>query len=223
MPSSHIKAVWKILVFGWEWLTSAHRFGAHYVEIDTNLIRHQSFDKVLEHMEKDGTAEAPAAPPRAPARHVHSDVSTREGPELAKKSLEQLPEDLREDLRGRRFAVLNIWRPLEPVLRDPLAVAEAFSFADEEFVPVPYTFVKGVKDVQVVHSELFMVTTRDASKHRWYYVHKMEPDEVLVFKQYDSKEGVAARAPHTSFLDEEFEGVGLPPRASIEIRARVWF
>jgi hypothetical protein len=44
-----------------------------------------------------------------------------------------LPEDAEQLLRGR-VQIINVWRPIKTVLRDPLAVAEANSVDDQSLV-----------------------------------------------------------------------------------------
>lgn len=52
--------------------------------------------------------------------------------------------------------------------------------------------------------------------HKWYYKFAQQPDEVLVFKQFDNFGSVRA-CPHTAFVDKEFEDADA--RESIEVRA----
>lgn len=172
-------------------------------------------------MAKDQTAEAVPAP-LAPARHVHLDVSSQEGAAVGQRTLEVLPPDAQESLKDRPFAIVNIWRPIKTVQRDPLALIDARSVEDDELVAVPCFYISP-NGAGSVDSEMFKVTHQKAQEHRWWYVREMEPDEILVFKQYDSRKGVAGRVPHSSFVDIEYENRGLPPRESIEIRAKVWF
>lgn len=60
-----------------------------------------------------------------------------------------------------------------------------------------------------------------ANQHQWYYFSKMTPEEVLLFKIYDSKlVGTARRTPHTAFESPEDSG---PPRQSLELRCLVFW
>ena len=62
----------------------------------------------------------------------------------------------------------------------------------------------------------------DESKHKWYYMHEQKPDEMLLFKIFDSDENAKAKGiAHSSVVVEGTED--LPPRQSIEIRAFVCF
>ena len=67
-----------------------------------------------------------------------------------------------------------------------------------------------------------MYMIRDPHKAiRWYYLSAQTPDEVLLFKQYDS-ERPDDIPPHSAFVDERYEGKeGVIPRHSIETRSLV--
>ena len=51
--------------------------------------------------------------------------------------------------------------------------------------------------------------------HRWYYLPDMTPDEMILFKGYDSDAHDAARAAHSSF-DNRAAYPQATPRKSIE-------
>ena len=54
-------------------------------------------------------------------------------------------------------------------------------------------------------------------EHRWYWVPRQEPDEVLAFRLADSKPGAVQYAAHTSFKDPT-EEPNAARRQSIEVR-----
>ncbi len=122
-----------------------------------------------------------------------------------------LPDEAETLLKGR-VQIINVWRPIKPVLRDPLAVAEAHSVDDADLVPTGliYATRKG-ETYQVRHN----------AGQRWFYKHHLTPDEVLLIKCFDTKtDGRARRVPHTAFVDPE--GEDQPARESIEVRALVF-
>ena len=86
---------------------------------------------------------------------------------------------------------------------------------DTDFVPVPREFNgrKGATGIMKYGN----------GSHRWCYLHEQRPDEVVVFKQFDSlrRNGQAWRCAHTSFRIPGTEY--LPPRQSIELRAFVFY
>lgn len=123
-----------------------------------------------------------------------------------------LPDEADELLQGR-VQIINVWRPIKQVLRDPLAVAEAGSVAEDDLVPVGliYPTRKG---------STFSV--RHNPDHRWFYKYGLRPDEVILIKCFDTKlDGRARRVPHTAFNDPT-AGDDVPSRESIEVRALVF-
>lgn len=134
--------------------------------------------------------------------------------------------------RKKRWAIINIWRPIYPVTRENLAFLDASSIPDTSLRPVVAKFRRPEN-----HEQLSEVTRKaferndvetwsvappekDESEHRWYYCKEMKPEEVMVFKIFDSceKEGVARRVPHTAFQCEEDFGAD---RQSVELRGLV--
>lgn len=73
--------------------------------------------------------------PQGPARRVHID-QTKSGAEAFVKMI--LPsETASQILSGPRWIILNAWRPIETIRKDPLAVADATSVPDEDLVVLP--------------------------------------------------------------------------------------
>jgi hypothetical protein len=57
----------------------------------------------------------------------------------------------------------------------------------------------------------------EEEEHMWYYKSEMEPDDMVVFKGYDTKQDEQGwRCPHTAFVLPGSESE--PPRESIEAR-----
>jgi len=143
----------------------------------------------------------------APAHYVHSDYS----PASARMSLAWLPEDCSD---FARLAVYNIWRVLTPPPQSqPLAVCDVTSLrpGDEQESKV----IMGYADGEV---EFFTQLYHPQERHRWYYFSDMTPDEVLVFKCFDSDPTRAGFVPHCAFVDP-----GLPAGAArMSIEARIW-
>jgi hypothetical protein len=111
-----------------------------------------------------------------------------------------------------RYCIVNVWRPLaHPVLDAPLAVCDARSVTPGDAV---------VGEVRYPRRRGEIYLYRHAARHRWYYYPGMRPHETLVFKQYDSAEGVARYTPHAAFELPDIPP-GTPPRQSIEARILV--
>lgn len=127
--------------------------------------------------------------------------------------------------RGRRFSIVNLWRPITGPLRDhPLALCDVRSMNDDDLMPsrtVSRADEKGLPtaDGEVYESYVYSVAYNPA--HRWYYAPDMMPDEALLLKNYDSElRGVSRFSPHTAFKDPTTSADALP-RASIEVRCLV--
>ena len=108
-----------------------------------------------------------------------------------------------------RYAILNLWRSTGSTILDaPLAVCDARSVRPSELVAADIVYPTRT-------GEIFEVLYSPA--HAWSYFHGMAFEEVLLFKQFDSKEGVACHTPHAAFAHPATPA-GAPPRESIEIR-----
>jgi hypothetical protein len=148
-----------------------------------------------------------------PARFSHIDFSK----DCAVETLyNTLPADVAESRSKSRWAIINVWRPIKPITRDPLAVCDSFSVADEDLVPITMN-IPGKKAWEVYY-------LRYNPEQAWYYLSSMQPDDVLLFKCHDStseRNTIARRVPHTSFIDPETKNDA--NRESIELRCLVFF
>ena len=106
-------------------------------------------------------------------------TSTIDGPEnlLLSKGISV------EEARGMDLMMINAWRPFSwPVADNPLAVLDCTSInAAEDYYRIPdgVPMTAGEPPQRITHNP----------GHRWLYVPDMRPDEVLVFKQGDSRVG----------------------------------
>jgi hypothetical protein len=113
-----------------------------------------------------------------------------------------------------RFAIVNLWRTTRlPVLDAPLAVCDARTVNPADLVAADIAYPTRT-------GEIFEVLYNPAQA--WSYFHGMEFDEVLLFKQYDSAEGMPCYTPHAAFAHPATP-LGTPPRESIEIRCLLIF
>jgi hypothetical protein len=168
------------------------------------------FDHTVRRREQ-GVEDRTQGAPRQPATRIHGDYTEVSGPQRVR----DLMGAEAGDLLRRRFAIVNVWRPIRGPLNDaPLAVCDAASVADGDLVPqdLIYRDRKG---------EVYGLTYNPA--HRWYYAPAMEADEALLLKCYDSlKDGRARFMPHTAFTDPSAPANAIP-RESIELRTLVFF
>lgn len=128
-----------------------------------------------------------------------------------------------------------MWRPLRTVENWPLAFCDTQTLQTRDLLAADYV------RRHFVGETFFLLHSRD---HRWYYLRDQQPDEVAMFKIYDSDASAThgkcrktldtvlvciacikrltqvQGCPHASFTlgDED----SLAPRESIEIRALVF-
>ena len=177
----------------------AEQTGARRVVVFDHTLRSGDPDKHTSHFARE------------PVYLVHNDYTPRSAPWRVEDAL----PDEAADLLSRRFAIVQVWRPIgRPVLRDPLALCDAATVAPEDLIAAERRHPNRV-------GEIFHV--RHSPAHRWWYAPALEPDEALVFKVYDSAtDGRACHGAHTSFVDPTVPP-NAPPRESIEVRALAFF
>jgi hypothetical protein len=149
--------------------------------------------------------------PRQPVTRVHGDYTEISGPQRVR----DLMGSEADDLLNRRFAIVNVWRPIRgPLFDAPLALCDATSLAAGDLVPQDLIYRDRT-------GEIYGLTYNPA--HRWYYAPGMQADEALLLKCFDSQtDGRARFMPHTSFADPHAPADMLP-RESIELRTLVFF
>ncbi|KAK0731043.1 hypothetical protein B0H67DRAFT_597001 [Lasiosphaeris hirsuta] len=145
---------------------------------------------------------------RGPVTRTHVDQSYV-GAELRLRW--EFPTEADELVKGR-YQIINIWRPIEPILKDPIAVAGAASVPDADLVGAEMTEDDFKGESWVV---------RHSPNHQWYYKHRMTPQDVLLIKCFDSDTAVARRALHSAFEDPDHRNQ--ESRQSIEVRCLVCY
>lgn len=146
---------------------------------------------------------------RGPLFRAHVDQSY-DGAELV---LRRWFPDEADKLVNKRYQIINLWRPIRPILKDPFAVADATSIPDSDLVAASIIYPRDRDETW---------TIKPRSTHRWYYKYNQQPDDVLLIKCFDSDKDVPARrAPHSAFEDPEQKDE--ESRESIETRALVFY
>ncbi len=113
-----------------------------------------------------------------------------------------------------RFAFINVWRPIRgPVEEAPLAVCDARSMKPADFVATDLRYRDRTGEVYTVAFN---------PEHRWFYFPRMQRDEALLLKCYDSATGRARWTAHTAF-DDPTSPPNSAPRESIEARTIAFF
>ncbi|KAF1842640.1 uncharacterized protein K460DRAFT_389231 [Cucurbitaria berberidis CBS 394.84] len=145
---------------------------------------------------------------RGPVTRTHVDQSYA-GAELRLRY--EFPNEA-DELVKKRYQIINIWRPVETILKDPIAVADAHSVPDADLVGAEMTEVDFKGESWVV---------RHSPTHRWYYKHRMTAQDVLLIKCFDSDTSVARRSLHSAFEDPAHRDK--ESRQSIEVRCLVFY
>ncbi len=150
---------------------------------------------------------------RAPIKGVHNDFTTRSAPQRVR---DLLPADEAEARLKKRYGSINVWRPIRgPVETKPLVICEYGSIDDQDLVAAERRYPDGrIGGIYyLVHNP----------KQRWYYFPRMERDEVVLLKCFDSlTDGTARWTAHGSF-DDPNSPANATPRESIEIRTLLFF
>ncbi|ORY09152.1 glutathione S-transferase [Clohesyomyces aquaticus] len=142
---------------------------------------------------------------RTPVMLVHCDYTNESGP----VRVTQLLGSEAEDLLSRRVAFINVWKPLNVVEERPLAMCDVQSCHDEDFFKLFLRYRDRTGENYVMsHSD----------RHKWWYFPKMNPDQAILLKTFDSAtDGRARFVGHTAFEDPTSKPHA-PMRESIEIR-----
>jgi hypothetical protein len=143
---------------------------------------------------------------------VHNDYTAKSGPRRVRDHLP--PAEAAERLQ-HRFAEINVWRPIRgPIESTPLAVCDSSSIDPKDFVPSDLVYRDKV-------GETYRFTYNP--NHRWFYFPRLERNEVILLKCYDSKEDGRARFTAHSAFEDPTSAPDAAPRESIEVRALVFW
>ncbi|GAB1314459.1 Methyltransferase [Madurella fahalii] len=145
-----------------------------------------------------------------PSLSAHIDYTTAE----LESRLDRYFGEEKEAMLGRRYQVINIWKPLTGPCRDfPMA------YLDPQSVNVQKDLIAVDEVFPTVANEVFQVCWNP--HHKWYYVPDQLDSEITIFNAFDSEKGQSLAVPHCSF-DLGQQGSGIP-RQSIEVRAFVFY
>jgi hypothetical protein len=148
---------------------------------------------------------------RAPVPRTHNDFTARSGPERARRELELRGLDA-GSLLIRRFAIVNLWRPIgRPVWKSPLALADARTIDAADVVAADLVYKDRTGETYAL---------RHNPRQLWYYFPVMSPAEAILIKSWESSPQAARFSPHGAFEDPT-SPPDAPERESIEVRALV--
>ena len=118
-----------------------------------------------------------------------------------------------------RFVYINAWRNIttDSIENNHLAVCDETSLVSPDDYLASDLLMPGARLMQ------YGLSDHNAAKHRWYYFPKMQMDEVLLFKQFDSDTALPGRVTfHTALVDPTVRP-DAPERQSIECRVFLFF
>ena len=148
---------------------------------------------------------------REPSSIVHNDYTDKSGPQRVL----DLMKDEAGELLARRFAIVNVWRPIRhPAETSILALCDAASARTQDLIPAPRIARNRIGELMLAHYH---------TDQRWVAFPAMDPGEALLLKTFDSAtDGRSRFAIHTAF-DNPTPSASAKPRESIESRVFAFF
>jgi hypothetical protein len=162
------------------------------------------FDHTIRIGDEQGRTAANARPP---VKGVHNDYTERSAP---KRLRDILGDEEAEKRMRKRWAIIQIWRPIRrTVVIDPLGICDGRSIPQTGFIHVERRYRDRTAEVyHIAHNPA----------HVWYWFPRMERNEALVFKVFDSDASKASRFTAHSAFDDPDTPADAWPRESIETR-----
>jgi hypothetical protein len=186
----------------------------YYPEMEALVRRHTGAARVVafdHNVRSRSRVERREGGAQMPVRYAHNDYTEGSGPQRVR---DLFPADEAARLLARRFAVINVWKPIGgPVEESPLAVCDARTIATEDLVATDLRYTDRLGEIY---------SLRYSPAHRWFYYSRMRPDEAMLLKCYDSDAGRARFTAHSAFEDPT-SAPDAPPRESIEVRTLAFF
>ena len=154
-------------------------------------------------------AQADSGERKGGHRLVHNDFTTNFG-----KTLDPFIKEI--GTNPTRIEVFNLWRRFDKDgLDTPFAVCDKRTVSEKELIPTDLFNYIG-DEPQGLTVEIYQSAHNE--NHKWYFYPKMNRDEVLMFKTYDSSDDPFLPTLHSAFDDPSVEQKA-SPRESIEVRA----
>jgi hypothetical protein len=163
---------------------------------------------VFDHTIRIGDEQAmKAINARPPVKGVHNDYTEASAP----RRLREIVGDTEAERRfKKRWAIIQVWRPIRgAVLIDPLGMCDGRTIPEKGFILVQRRYKDRTGEVYHIAYN---------PEHVWYYFPRMERNEALVFKVFDTDPNVATRFTAHSAFDDPNTPADAPPRESIETR-----
>lgn len=144
-----------------------------------------------------------------PALSAHVDFNE---PSL-RSWIRRLAPDRGDEFADKRLVNINLWRGLAPVGNMPLAVCDSRSVDKGDFMLVRF----GEGQTASLGGTPGGLNMAFNPSHRWLYYPDMQPDEVLLFRLYDTADPRWHMTGHTAFVDPTSQPDS-PKRVSYELR-----
>jgi hypothetical protein len=167
-------------------------------------------------------------PDFSPIEFVHSDYTESYGPMIGNpdhpyhRILEpsiaraDLPDDVIS--AAARILTLQLWRNIgRPDIDRPICFCDCRTVPRAQLTPVRVAEYGGLR----TEFDAFSVAPPERDEYRWYTFPDMTPDEVVVFRAFDSRRVENHQpfwTPHSSFRDP-CRPADAPARRSVEMRA----
>lgn len=168
-----------------------------------------------------------------PARFAHCDYTLTGLKRTARYCRKDITAAAQEALDAednntepKRYAAYSVWRPIKPVKRDPLAVADWRTTDVDTFEPIEYRATSNVLESgEYMLEQLTQTPKAKDSGQRWYCKPNQDPDDVLILKFADTASerepkiagGCAHCSPMLHGVDNE------EPRMSVEARVMAFW
>src|SRR3974377_1609818 len=134
-------------------------------------VRVVAFDHIVRNATK---AAVKGSGIKMPAKRVHNDYTAWSSP----KRVRDLMGEEAEELLKRRYAIINLWRPIRgPLLDSPLALCDAQSLEEEKLIACDLLYPDRA-------GEIYSLTYNPTQGY--YYLPRRQPDEAVLIRCYDS-------------------------------------
>ena len=123
-----------------------------------------------------------------------------------------------------KINVYNLWRRFDEDGMDaPFALCDSRTVSEKELIPTDlFNYGKDEEKTETLADEngftVEIYQSMNSDSHKWYFYPKMNRDEVVMFKTYDSNENPFMPTLHSAFDDLSCDSK-VSPRESIEVRA----
>jgi len=185
----------------------------YYPECERLIKEFTGASRVLafDHIVRNAALMAKGNQIKQPAGRVHNDYTAWSAPQRVR---DLMGADA-EELLKHHYAEINVWRPIRgPLLRSPLALCDAQTLSEENLLASDLRYPDRT-------GETYAVTYNPAQ--RWYYFPRMQADEAVLIRCFDSARAGAARFSAHGAFDDPQTPADAPPRESIEVRTLVFF